>query len=196
MKPTTIVQRIAHRVFVSTCCVLFAGVAAAAGVRVAQPKQTAPISIEPENASVQEISSPADRISLAAVDVELLQPISAEPAPARAVSLSSAAKHRPRTIWMEVTAYCPCAECCGAHAHGVTASGKRVSYNHGRFVAADTELLPFGTKLQIPGYSNSRPVEVIDRGGAIEGNRLDVFFKTHQQAMEWGRRWIKVTIVE
>src|SRR5689334_19583680 len=85
----------------------------------------------------------------------------------------------PRVISMEVTAYCRCAKCCGKHAHGLTASGKPVSYNNGIFVAADTSVLPFGTKLLVPGYNRGESVEVIDRGGAIKGNHLDVFFPTH-----------------
>jgi hypothetical protein len=57
-------------------------------------------------------------------------------------------------IWMEVTAYCPCTKCCGPNAHGITASGKEVSYNGGVFVAADTSHYPFGTKLSVPGYND------------------------------------------
>ena len=97
---------------------------------------------------------------------------------------------------MEVTAYCPCKKCCGPSAAGITASGKHISYNDGRFVAADTDRLPFGTKLVVPGYGEAAlPVEVIDRGGAIKGNKLDVFFPTHQAALEWGRRRIAVLII-
>jgi 3D (Asp-Asp-Asp) domain-containing protein len=100
-----------------------------------------------------------------------------------------------KIIWMEVTAYCPCTKCCGPHASGTTASGKSVDYNTGRFVAADTALLPFGSKVIVPGYTQG-PVEVIDRGSAIKGNRLDVFFPTHEQAMSWGRQWIPVTVLD
>lgn len=115
--------------------------------------------------------------------------------PAKA-PVAPAAKARQRTIKMEVTAYCACTECCGPNARGVTASGKRVSYNGGRFVAADTSVLPFGKKLSIPGYNAGKPVEVADRGGAIKGNRLDVYFRTHQQALQWGRQWLNVTVYE
>ena len=97
---------------------------------------------------------------------------------------------------MEVTAYCACKKCCGAGAKGLTASGKTVRHNKGVFVAADTDLLPFGTRLRIPGYHSGRTVEVIDRGGAIQGQRLDVFFPTHQQAMEWGRQRIQVEVIK
>ncbi len=99
-------------------------------------------------------------------------------------------------LWMEVTAYCPCTKCCGPHAAGITASGLPVSHNEGKFVAADTNVLPFGSKLSIPGYGDNATVPVIDRGGAIKGHRIDVFFPSHQQALEWGRRWVMVTVDE
>ena len=92
---------------------------------------------------------------------------------------------------MLVTAYCPCPECCGPDARGITASGRPVSANGERFVAADRDI-PFGTMLVIPGYNDGRPVEVLDRGGAIKGNRLDVYFPTHAEARRWGRQWLTV----
>lgn len=101
-----------------------------------------------------------------------------------------------RQLWMEVTAYCPCTKCCGPQAHGVTASGLPVTHNDGKFVAADTKVLPFGSKITIPGYGESASVPVIDRGGAIKGSRIDVFYPTHQEALEWGRRWVMVTVDE
>lgn len=106
------------------------------------------------------------------------------------------AKPSTRVVWMEVTAYCPCSSCCGPNASGITASGKRVSHNGGRFVAADTRVLPMGTRLSIPGYHNGKVVPVLDRGGAIKGNKLDVYFPSHQTAKKWGRRLIPVTIHE
>lgn len=96
---------------------------------------------------------------------------------------------------MIVTAYCPCTECCGPNARGITASGRPVSANGGKFVAADRDL-PFGTLLVIPGYNDGRPTEVLDRGGAIRGDRLDVFFPTHEQARRWGVRRLHVARVE
>lgn len=98
-------------------------------------------------------------------------------------------------VWMEVTAYCPCQICCGPNAQGLTASGKPVTHNAGRFVAADTTRLAFGSLLRIPGYHNATPVPVLDRGGAIKGNKLDVYFPTHEQAKQWGRQWLLVSIV-
>ncbi|HXE55149.1 MAG TPA: 3D domain-containing protein [Tepidisphaeraceae bacterium] len=105
-------------------------------------------------------------------------------------------KAHTKTIWMVVTAYCGCKKCCGPHAQGLTASGRSISYNEGHFVAADARLFKFGAKLQIPGYANGQIIEVIDRGGAIKGYHLDVFFPTHEEARQWGKRWIPVTVVE
>jgi len=96
---------------------------------------------------------------------------------------------------MLVTAYCPCTECCGPDARGITASGRPVSANGGKFVAADGGI-PFGTRLLIPGYNDGHPVEVLDRGGAIKGDHLDVFFPTHEQAKRWGARWLVVDRIE
>ena len=61
------------------------------------------------------------------------------------------------------------------------------------FVAADGRY-PFDTEMLIPGYSNSQPVKVLDRGGAIKGNRLDVFFATHEEALQWGVQYLKVDV--
>lgn len=117
------------------------------------------------------------------------------PAPAAASVVVSDVRPITYTIRMRVTAYCPCTRCCGPDAHGVTASGRRVSYNGGRFVAADTNVLPFNTRVSIPGYNGGQPVEVIDRGGAIKGNRLDVFFPDHATARRWGVRYVDVTVL-
>ena len=94
---------------------------------------------------------------------------------------------------MLVTAYCPCTVCCGPKAAGVTASGKRVTANGGKFVAADPRV-PFGTMLVIPGYNRGQPVPVYDRGGAIRGNHIDVYFNSHEVARRWGRRWLEVDV--
>lgn len=86
-----------------------------------------------------------------------------------------------------VTAYCPCEICCRRSADGITASGKPAE---GFLVAAPPEI-PFGTLFSIPGYAEGFPVEVKDRGGAIKGKRLDVFFNDHDEALRWGVRDLK-----
>ena len=92
----------------------------------------------------------------------------------------------------KVTAYCPCKKCCGRFADGITASGEPAE---GPLVAAPKDI-PFGTKLLIPEYNDGHPVEVLDRGGVIKGDRLDVLFPTHEEALEWGVRHLEVRTVK
>ncbi len=59
-------------------------------------------------------------------------------------------------------------------------------------IAADTKYYPFGTRMYVPGYGWGI---VEDRGGAIKGpNRIDLFFHSHEEALEWGRKKIRVQI--
>lgn len=85
----------------------------------------------------------------------------------------------------KVTGYCSCSNCCGK-SNGVTASGTVAKA--GRTVAADTSKLPFGTKVVIDGHTYT----VEDKGGAINGNRIDIFFSSHSKALQWGVRYCKV----
>jgi 3D (Asp-Asp-Asp) domain-containing protein len=96
------------------------------------------------------------------------------------------------SIEMRVTAYCPCPSCCGEYSDGITANGHEILPGD-TFVAADRRY-SFDTEMLIPGYSNSQPVKVLDRGGVIKGNRLDVFFATHQEALQWGVQYLEVHV--
>ena len=100
------------------------------------------------------------------------------------------------TLRMRVTAYSPDARSCGIHADGMTASGLGVTTNGMHLVAADTDLLPFGTHISIPGYADGQPVPVLDRGGAIRGRRIDLLMPTHQAARDWGVQDIEVVVWE
>lgn len=88
----------------------------------------------------------------------------------------------------KVTAYCPCAKCCGK-TNGITASGTQATAN--RTIAAPSSL-PFGTQIKI----NEVVYTVEDRGGAIGAGRIDVFFNTHQEALNWGVRNYEIFIKE
>lgn len=87
----------------------------------------------------------------------------------------------------KVTAYCSCSKCCGSHSNGYTASGTKAIA--GRTVAAPSNLA-FGTKLNINGTT----YVVEDRGGAIQGNRIDIYVNSHSQALAWGVRYLPVEI--
>jgi 3D (Asp-Asp-Asp) domain-containing protein len=87
-----------------------------------------------------------------------------------------------------ITAYCACVQCCGK-TDGITASG--VEAVDGVTVAMDKSI-PFGTKIYIDGVGE-RIVQ--DRGGAIKGNRIDLYFESHQEALNFGRQTKRVTIL-
>lgn len=88
----------------------------------------------------------------------------------------------------KITAYCPCAKCCGK-ATGRTASGTRATA--GRTVAASSQF-SFGTQLNIGGHVYT----VEDRGGAINGNRIDIYVNSHSEALRWGVRYLPVNVVK
>lgn len=98
-----------------------------------------------------------------------------------------------------ITAYCPCEICCGNWAKNrpvdedgsvqvFTASGEIAV--QGVTIAADTSVLPFGTKVIMDGHEYT----VQDRGGAIKGNKIDVYFESHQEALEFGVQYKELFI--
>lgn len=90
-----------------------------------------------------------------------------------------------------ITAYCTCRICCGVYSGGNrTASGTVPTTN--RTIAVDTSVIPFGTKVVI----NGQIYVAEDRGGAIKGKRIDMFFYTHKEALRWGRRTMEVFLAE
>lgn len=94
---------------------------------------------------------------------------------------------RPLGEW-RVTAYCPCAKCCGAWADGRFADNTPVDGQALKAVAAPKSI-PLGTLLYVEGIGQ---VVVRDRGGAIRGKRLDVFHARHADALQFGVTRAKV----
>ena len=99
-----------------------------------------------------------------------------------------------RTMTVEATAYCTCKICTGKApdhpAYGITASGRKVRPGA---VAVDPSVIPLGTKMWIEGYGEA---EALDTGGAIKGKTIDVYFPSHQQALEWGRKRVAIKILQ
>ncbi|MCK5566060.1 MAG: 3D domain-containing protein [Planctomycetes bacterium] len=102
------------------------------------------------------------------------------------------AKDKWQTVSMRVTAYCPCKKCCGKYSDGRTANNHKIEEGDA-FAAADKSI-PFMSELIVPGYNDNKPVKVMDRGGVIKGARLDVFFDTHQKALNWGVKYLDVKL--
>ncbi len=73
---------------------------------------------------------------------------------------------------------------------GITASGKRVKANH---TIACPRSYPFGTRIKVEGYGT---YTCEDRGGAIKGNKFDIYVVTKSEAFAFGRRNLPVSVVE
>ena len=87
----------------------------------------------------------------------------------------------------KVTAYCACVKCCGK-TNGITASGKKATANH--TIAAPSSFA-FGTQIVM----NGKTYTVEDRGGAIQGNKIDLYVNSHSEALRWGVRYLNVEVI-
>ncbi len=81
---------------------------------------------------------------------------------------------------MSASAYC---------INGYTASGTQTHYGT---VAVDPNVIPLGTRLYIPGYGYA---VAEDTGGAIKGNKIDVWVPSYDEAIQFGRRDVTVYVL-
>ena len=114
--------------------------------------------------------------------------IGTKPKPKPVVQTSRGSLAVRKTIVMHATAYTDDAKSQGKWV-GRTATGRKPQVG---VVAVDPRVIPLGTKLYIEGYGNA---VAGDTGGAIKGNRIDLFFNTRAEAIRFGRRSVKVHIV-
>lgn len=78
--------------------------------------------------------------------------------------------------------------------YGITYSGVKVKRDLYSTVAADLNVFPIGTVLFIPGYGFG---VVADKGGAIKGNKVDLYYDTVKDVYEqWGKKTLDVYIIE
>lgn len=93
-----------------------------------------------------------------------------------------------RTLTLVATGYCPCAKC--NYPYGGQPSYLGYPLKKG-IVAVDPRVIPMGSRLYIEGYGDAIAA---DQGNAIKGNRIDLCFSTHQQALNWGIKTVRVTV--
>lgn len=79
----------------------------------------------------------------------------------------------------KLTAYCGCSSCSGKWGNK-TASGTRAKADH--TVAVDRKVISLGTKLKI----NGEDYKAEDVGGGVKGKHIDIYFKSHKEALEFG----------
>ncbi|MEB5479561.1 peptidoglycan-binding protein [Shouchella clausii] len=93
------------------------------------------------------------------------------------------------TYQMEATAYS--ADCNGCS--GVTATGIDLKANpNQKVIAVDPSVIPLGSRVYVEGYGEAIAG---DTGGAISGNKIDVFVPSQSDAVNFGRKTVKVTVL-
>lgn len=75
---------------------------------------------------------------------------------------------------------------------GRTASGRPVAKG---LIAADPRHLPLGSRVRIDAGAYSGEYLVADTGGLVRGRRIDIWIPTSREAMRFGRRVVKLTVL-
>ena len=94
----------------------------------------------------------------------------------------------------KLTAYCNCSLCCGKWAYdrpdGVVygSIGEELKENYS--IAVDPSVIAYRTEVIINGHT----YKAQDCGGAIKGNRIDVYFESHNDALDFGVQYAEVFI--
>lgn len=98
-----------------------------------------------------------------------------------------------------LTAYCSCELCCGKWANNrpVDENGNEIVYGaigerlkEGYSIAVDPSVIPYRTEVIINGHT----YKAQDCGGAIKGNRIDIYFEDHQDCLDFGVQYAEVFI--
>ncbi|MED3940793.1 LysM peptidoglycan-binding domain-containing protein [Priestia megaterium] len=94
-----------------------------------------------------------------------------------------------KSMTVEATAYT--ANCAGCS--GTTATGVNLKANpNQKVIAVDPSVIPLGSKVYVEGYGEA---VAADTGGAIKGNRIDVFVPAEGDAQQFGRKSVKITVM-
>ncbi|QHT45287.1 LysM peptidoglycan-binding domain-containing protein [Halobacillus sp. ACCC02827] len=119
------------------------------------------------------------------------EPAEAEKQEAKAEPTSSepAQEEAAKTLTMEATAYTAFCEGCS----GTTATGVDLRANPDqKVVAVDPDVIPLGSEVYVEGYGKAIAA---DTGGAIQGNRIDVFVPEQSDALDFGRKTVEVKVL-
>lgn len=93
----------------------------------------------------------------------------------------------------KLTSYCACEKCCGKYANnrnGAVKGAMGVTLTNQYSIAVDPDIIPLGTKV----YINGQEYIAQDTGGAIKGNRIDIYNTSHSAALNFGIQYAEVTI--
>lgn len=144
-----------------------------------QPQDPKPVQQTKQTVNTQSTTAEAARPETAAT---LVEPVNADPK-------NTAPEVLTRTVTLPGEIYSATAYSL----RGRTASGKPVARG---VIAADPRVLPIGTRVRVEAGAWSGEYVVADTGGAVRGRRIDIWTPTSGEAMRFGRRAVKLTILE
>lgn len=121
-------------------------------------------------------------------DQPVTPPVSPEPSPQLPDSGNTTPPPGTSLGVFKITHYCACSICCGEYSNGITASG--TTAQAGRTIAVDPSLIPLGSSVVFNGHTYVAE----DTGGAIKGNRIDVFVSSHSEALANGVYYAEVIL--
>jgi 3D (Asp-Asp-Asp) domain-containing protein len=159
-----------------------------------QQKQNAS-GLETNTANPAETKAPASVNQLSGIEVvkatlNPVQPAESAKQPAESANPATASTAESKTaepaaapVMFSATAY---------SLYGRTASGIHVRKG---IIAADRRILPIGSRVRVESGSYTGEYEVCDTGGAIRGKRIDVWVPSTREAMKFGRRNVKLTVL-
>lgn len=94
-----------------------------------------------------------------------------------------------REFMVSASAYTASCQGCS----GITSTGINLKKNPDlKVIAVDPSVIKIGTKVYVEGYGYAIAG---DTGGAIRGNKIDVFFPNKSNALNWGRKTVKIKIL-
>lgn len=106
-----------------------------------------------------------------------------------------------KVLTVKVTAYCSCIKCCGVWSKDHPSRQGTDYEQHttsgtipvaGRTVAVDPDIIPLGSKILIDGHEYIAE----DTGSGVKGNHIDIYFDSHEEALEWGVKTLEVEVFE
>jgi len=151
-----------------------------------QPQDPKPIQ------STQPVNPQANSAQTDAATKESVVAMSPKSESAPATSAATAASDKPvvpETIAVSARAYTATAYSL----RGRTASGRPVGRG---LIAADPSVLPLGTRVRLEAGSWSGEYVVADTGGAVRGRKIDIWTPTSREAMQFGKRIVRLTVLE
>lgn len=108
-----------------------------------------------------------------------------------------------KVVEVKATAYCLCKKCCGKSPdspyYGCTNSGIKIIPGTGmKIIAVDPNVIPLNSKVYVEGLYGAWDYGyaiAADTGSAIKDLKIDLYMDTHEEALQWGRKTVKVYIL-